>query len=76
MNWQIYASSVDEKTQGGLLVFLNTSFTQKLFQFQRIAIGSGRAYVITASQLPPDDQLSVEVREDLRGILNSFRLIN
>ena len=62
-------------TQGGLLVFLNTSGGNKLYQFQRIAIASDKAYVITASQLPPDNLLSQHVRDELRGILNSFRLI-
>ncbi len=73
--WIIFSSSVDEVTEGGLLVFLNTSFENDLYQFQRIIIASGRAYVITASQLPPDNLLSQQLREELRDILNSFRLI-
>ena len=72
---EIISSGVDESTQGGFLVFYNPSYGNKIYQFQRIAIDSGRAYVVTASQLPPDDQLSQQTREELRKILNSFRLI-
>jgi hypothetical protein len=75
MGWVILSSSVDEATQGGLLVFLNTSAGNHLYQFQRYAISHGRAYVVTASQLPPEDLLSQELREQLRSILNSFRLV-
>jgi hypothetical protein len=73
--WIVLSSNVDETTQGGLLVFLNTSSGNNIYQFQRILISSGRAYVVTASQLPPDNLLSQQLREELRSILNSFQLI-
>jgi len=75
MGWTILSSSIDETTQGGLLVFLNNSYVDTLYQFQRIAIVSGRAYVVTASQLPPKNLLSQRLRSDLNNILNSFQLI-
>lgn len=74
MGWTILSSGIDEATQGGLLVFLNNSFGDTLYQFQRIAIGSGMAYVVTASQLPPENLLYQQLRSDLNNILNSFQL--
>jgi hypothetical protein len=73
--WVVLSSNVDEVTQGGLIVFLNTSFGNNIYQFQRIVISSGQAYVVTASQLPPDNLLSKQLREELKRILNSFHLI-
>jgi hypothetical protein len=46
-----------------------------VFQIQRIVMAYGKALVVTASQLPPDDQLSLQLRNDLLGILNSFRIL-
>lgn len=73
--WQILTKDIDEATQGGFISFYNTSFGSKVYQFQRLAIASGKAYVITASQLPLDDFLSQQLREELLSILNSFRVI-
>ncbi len=73
--WEIMSSDIDEATQGGFLTFVNTSSESEVYQFQRILISSGSAYVITASQLPPDDRLSQALKDELRGILNSFYLI-
>jgi hypothetical protein len=74
MGWTILSSSIDEATQGGLLVFMNKSFGDGVYQFQRHAVAFGRAYVVTASQLPPTNLISEQLQEELRGILNSFRL--
>lgn len=73
--WTVLSTSVDEATQGGFLAFLNTTMGTQVYQFQRIIVADGRAYVITASQLPPDRSLTQELREELRGILNSFSLL-
>jgi hypothetical protein len=75
MGWQILSTNVDESTQGGLIVLLNTMNGNQIYQFQRYAIAAGRAYIITASQLPPDNLLTQQLRDDLRSILNSFRVI-
>jgi hypothetical protein len=75
MGWRILSTNVDESTQGGLIVLLNTMNGNQIYQFQRYAISAGRAYVITASQLPPDNLLTQQLRDDLRSILNSFRVI-
>jgi hypothetical protein len=75
LGWTILSSNVDESTQGGLIVFLNISSGNNIYQFQRILMSSGRAYVVTASQLPPDNLLSQQLRDELRNILNSFQLI-
>ncbi len=73
--WTVLSASVDEATQGGFLSFLNNTMGKQVYQFQRIVIADGRAYVITASQLPPDRMLTRQLREELRGILNSFSLL-
>ncbi|MHC4199898.1 MAG: hypothetical protein ACYSU0_07905, partial [Planctomycetota bacterium] len=73
--WKVLSTTVDEATQGGFLAFLNTTMGTQVYQFQRIVVADGRAYVITASQLPPDRSLTRELREELRGILNSFNLL-
>ncbi|MEW5988237.1 MAG: hypothetical protein AB1791_16535 [Chloroflexota bacterium] len=75
MGWIVLSSSVDETTQGGVLVYLNTSFGTKLYQFARIILSAGVAYVVTASQLPPDDLLGQQLREELVNILNSFQVV-
>lgn len=73
--WQILTRDIDEATQGGFISFYNNSLGYQLYQFQRIAVANGKAYVITASQLPPEDSLSQQLREELLSILNSFRVI-
>jgi hypothetical protein len=73
--WTILSSDSDEATQAGALVFLNNSFQNQIHQFQRLVIASGKAYIVTASQLPPDNLLSQQLRSDLKNILNSFQLI-
>lgn len=73
--WTVLSASVDEATQGGFLTFLNNMLGKQVYQFQRIVVADGRAYVITASQLPPDKLLTQKLRGELRGILNSFSLL-
>lgn len=73
--WEMLTRDIDEATQGGFISFYNTTFGYRLYQFQRIAVTNGRAYVITASQLPPEDALSQHLRQGLLTILNSFRII-
>lgn len=63
--YKVISSTVDEVTQGGFIEI--NSVKDNKNQFQRIAIDSGRVYIITTTQLPPN--------EDLRFIMNSFRII-
>lgn len=73
--WTVLSSSVDQATDGGFVVYANHLFGTTIYQFARIALHSGRAFVVTASQLPPDDKLSQQLRKEMRSILNSFRVI-
>ena len=73
--WQILTKDIDEATQGGFVSFYSTASTFKLYQFQRIVVANGKGYVITASQLPPEDSLSQQLKAELLSILNSFRII-
>lgn len=72
--WQVLSSEVDEATQSALVVVLNPNFGG-LYQIQRLVMASGRLFTVTASQLPPADQLGTRLRADLLSILNSFRLL-
>jgi hypothetical protein len=72
--WQVISSELDESTQSALVVVLNPNFGG-LYQIQRFVIASGRFFTVTASQLPPEDQLGARLRADLLSILNSFRLL-
>lgn len=71
----VLSSTVDEATQAGLLVSINTTSGKRLYQFQRVVVASRLAYVVTATQLPPEDLLNQQVRDELASILNSFALI-
>jgi len=72
--WKVLSSSVDPRTNGGVIVLINNMFGQDLYQFQRYAMGNGNAYVVTASQVPQGD-LSQGLKDDLASIINSFRVI-
>lgn len=76
MGWQLISRSVDEASSSGFVVMLNTMTGEDIHQVQRIAIAHGNAYVVTASQLPPDDQMSLGLKQQLLNILNSFRIIS
>lgn len=73
--WQILTKEIDEATQGAFISFYNTMMGNKIYQFQKIVMANGKGYVITASQLPLDDAGSEQLRQDLLGIMNSFRII-
>ncbi len=75
LGWNIYLSKIDEKTHSGLLVYLNNGPFGRVFQFARMVIRNGLAFVVTASNLPSEEQLSVQTSEELLSILNSFKLI-
>lgn len=72
---KILSMSVDDLTQGGFLVYLSPVLGHTLYNLQRYAIAHGRAYVITASGLPPDNLLTQQLRGELLSIINSFQLI-
>lgn len=72
--WEVLSSSVDAKTNGGVIVLMNNMFGNELYQFQRYAMGNGKAYVVTASQVPQGD-LTQGLKDDLASIINSFRVI-
>ena len=75
LGWQVVTKDIDEATQGGFVSFYSTTSTFKVYQFQRIVVANGKGYVITASQLPPEDSLSQKLKAELLSILNSFRII-
>ena len=72
--WEVLSTSVDPKTRGGVIVFINNTGGERIYQFQRIAMNKGNAYVITASQVPKAD-LSQGLKQGLGDIVNSFRVI-
>jgi hypothetical protein len=70
-------SEADEETQSGFRAFYTPNlFGQPVYQFQRIVLAWGYSFVITASQLPPMDQIGMRLKDELSAILNSFRLQN
>ena len=46
-----------------------------IYQFQRLVFSGGFAYIATASQLPPMDQVGLRLKDELSTILNSVRLM-
>ena len=76
MGWHVLSTSVDPATNAGFVVLLNKSFGSDIYQVQRIVMAHGNAYVVTASQLPPDNVMSAQLREDLLAIINSFRILS
>ena len=76
MGWQVLSTTVDAATNAGFIVLLGKSpGGGNIYQVQRIVIAHGNGYVVTASQLPPDNLISARLREDLLAILNSFRIL-
>ena len=73
--WAVRSMNFDPATQSALLVLQRDFGTGDVYQFQRIAVRDGRAYVVTASNLPPSNALTPTLRSDLNGILNSFELL-
>ncbi len=72
---EVISSSVDSETNGGVIVTMNYMFGAPLYQFQKFAIANGYAYVVTATQVPKGDYLTLGLKQDLASIINSFRLI-
>ncbi|MFH1147404.1 MAG: hypothetical protein V1736_06820 [Pseudomonadota bacterium] len=74
LGWDVTSANVDKSTQAGVIELRNPGPEPEkaLYQFQRIILASGKAYVVTAS-IP--DQLLGRVREELAIIVNSFRLL-
>lgn len=72
MGWQIDSSSFDEDSNVGFISFINSKLN--LYQFQRIAIASGRVYVVTAS-MAKDTLEKMDGISELLAIVNSFRFI-
>jgi hypothetical protein len=71
----LVSSVADEETQSGFVaVYLADAFGRPIYQFQRLIFSRGLAYIATASQLPPMDQLGLRLKDELSTILNSLRL--
>ena len=75
MGVDIVSSSVDPETNGGVIVAMNYMFGAPMYQFQKIAMTNGKAYTVTATQVPKGDTLTQGLRSDLASIINSFRVI-
>lgn len=72
---EVVSSSVDTETNGGVIVSMNYMFGAPLYQFQKFAMANGYAYVVTATQVPKGDYLTLGLKQDLASIINSFRVI-
>jgi hypothetical protein len=64
---------VDEKTGGGVFVYLQEFLEKKLYQITRVTTYNGLAYVVTASVLY--ESLSPQLAEKISEILNSFEVV-
>ena len=71
----VLSSSVDPKTDGGVILAMNYMFDVPLYQFQKFAMANGYAYIVTATQIPQGDYLTLGLKQDLASIINSFHLI-
>jgi hypothetical protein len=72
---RVVSSVADEETQSGFVAFYWTDPSGRpIYQFQRLVFSSGLAYIATASQLPPMDQVGLRLKYELSTILNSLRL--
>jgi len=68
-------TEADDAAQSGFRAFYAyNAFGQMLYQFQRIVLAGAYSFVVTASELPPMDQVGVRLRDELSTILNSFHL--
>ncbi len=75
MGIEVVSSSVDPETSGGVIVAMNYMFGTPMYQFQKIAMANGYAYIVTATQVPKGDTLTQGLRSDLASIINSFRVL-
>ena len=71
----IQSITIDKATKGGLVVSSRKMMGHILYTLQRYAIADGKGYILTASGLPPEDELTDDLKIELLDILNSFRLI-
>jgi hypothetical protein len=72
----VVSSVADEETQSGFVAFYSVdAFGRPIYQFQRLVFSGGLAYIATASQLPPMDQVGLRLKDELSTILNSLRLL-
>ncbi|MFH2045991.1 MAG: hypothetical protein ABIK92_12685 [Pseudomonadota bacterium] len=76
LGWEVYLSKIDANTSSGLIVYSQISPIGRVFQFAKIILRNGLAFVVTASQLPTEEGLTTQTREELLYILNSFSLLN
>lgn len=74
LGWQIYLAQIDEDTQSGIIVFKNPE-SGGIIQIQRVIIADEYSYIVTSTNIPPGVQSIEKLKEELREILNSFRLI-
>ena len=54
-------------------MYLNIGPLGRSFQFARMVLRNGLAFVVTASELPSEEQLTAQTSEELLNILNSFK---
>ena len=72
---RVVSSVADEETQSGFVAFYWTDPSGRpIYQFQRLVFSGGLAFIATASQLPPMDQVGLRLKDELSTILNSLRL--
>lgn len=76
IGWQIDSSNINEDYNVAFISFLVLNLEPARYQFQRIAIVSGRAYVVTAT-IAKDTLTSgrIDTISELSDIVNSFRFI-
>jgi len=74
VGWQIYLAQIDEDTQSGIIVFKNPE-SGGIIQIQRVIIADEYSYIITSTNIPPGVKSNDRLKEELRDIMNSFRLI-
>jgi hypothetical protein len=71
----VVSSVADEETQSGFVAFYSADASGRpIYQFQRVVLSGGLAYIATASQLPPMGQVGLWLKAELSIILNSLRL--
>jgi hypothetical protein len=71
----VVSSVADEETQSGFAaLYSGDAFGRPMYQFQRVIFSGGLAYIATASQMPPMDQVGLRLKDELSAILNSLRL--
>ncbi len=74
LGWQVDNTWFDDATQSGVRVVRNAGVAGTLYQIQRAILRGGKAYVATASKLDSDAGAFPGLYEEMRNILNSFRV--